>query len=159
MEARSDWYNRIDKEIGQYQYSLNQKEAKKYKLDRLLRVAGRVDEFSTVCGECQTLRQEITRLVQELNLFVQMPSKEGVKSHLKAISSMVAHLKKVHKLVDKGHYMGIGIGIGLAIGSGLGAAFEKAVGHAGDGTAVGIALGVAIGRYLDKKAEREGRVM
>ena len=159
METGSQWYNRIVKEISQYQYSLNQKEAKKYKLDLLLRIAKRVDDFSHTCGECQMFQQEITRLTQELSLLVQMPSKEGIKSHTKAINGMVGHLKKVHKLVDKGYYLGIGIGIGMAIGAGLGAAFEKAVGNPGIGTAIGIALGVAIGRYLDKKAEREGRVI
>ena len=66
MEPGSDWYNRIAKEISQYQYSLNQKEAKKYKLNLLLRVAGRVDSFSPTCGECQAFQSEITGLVQEI---------------------------------------------------------------------------------------------
>jgi len=159
MEVGSQWYNRIATEIGQYQVSLGQKDAKKYKLDLLLRIAKRVDDFSQTCGECQTLQSEINRLVQELSLLVQMPSKEGIKSHTRAVNSLVGHLKKVHKLVDKGHYLGIGIGIGMAIGAGLGAALGAALDNPGIGTAVGIALGIAVGRYLDKKAEKEGRVL
>jgi hypothetical protein len=159
MQVGSQWYNRIATEISQYQITLGQKEAKKYKLDLFLRVAKRVDDFSQTCGECQTLKQEITNLVQELSLLTQMPSKEGIKSHTKAVSSLVEHLKKVHKLVEKGHYMGVGVGIGLAIGAVLGGSLGAALDNPGVGTGVGIALGVAIGTYLDKKAEREGKVI
>ena len=159
METGSHWYNRIATEIRQYQTTLNKKDAKKYKLDLMLRVAKRVDDFSSYCGECQTFKQEITGLVQELSLLVQMPSKQGLKSHTRAVRNPVEHLKKVHKLVDKGHYLGIGIGIGMAIGAGLGGALGAALDNPGIGTGVGIALGIAIGRYLDKKAEREGRVI
>ena len=159
MEVGSQWYIRIATEIGQYQITLGQKEAKKYKLDLLLRIAKRVDDFSQTCGECQTHQQEITKLVQELSLLTQMPSKEGIKSHIKSVDSLVEHLKKVHKLVEKGHYMGMGIGIGLAIGAVLGGSLGAALDNPGVGTAVGIGIGVAIGTYLDRKAKEEGRVI
>jgi len=159
MQVGSQWYNRIATEISQHQLALNQKDAKKYKLDLLLRAAKRVDDFSDICGECQTFKQEITNLVQELSLLLQMPGKEGIKSHTKAVSKIVEHLKKVHKLVDKGHYLGMGVGIGWAIGAGLGGALGAAFDNPGIGTAAGIVLGLAVGRYLDKKAEREGKVI
>lgn len=159
MEVGSRWYNRIATEIGQYQVTLGQKDFKKYKLDLLLRIAKRVDDFSATCGECQTFQSEINRLVQELSLLTQMPSKEGIKSHTKAVRILVDHLKKVHKLVEKGHYLGIGIGIGMAIGAALGGTLGAALDNPGIGTAVGIGLGIAIGTYLDRKAKEEGRVI
>jgi hypothetical protein len=159
MEVGSQWYNRIATELGQYQVTLGQKDFKKYKLDLLLRVARRVDDFSTTCGECQTFKQDITNLVQEMSMLIQMPSKEGMKRHTKAVNSLVEHLKKVHKLVEKGHYMGMGIGIGMLIGAALGGSLGAALDSPGIGTAVGIGLGLAIGAYLDKKAEREGKVI
>jgi hypothetical protein len=159
MEAQSNWYNRIVKELNLYPDTLSKKDIKKYKLDLLLRVAKRVDDFASYCGECQNFRQEITRLVQELSLLTQMPSKEGIKNHVKVVDSLVNHLKKVHKLVDKGHYRGMGIGIGTAIGVALGGAIGAALDNPGIGTIVGIGIGFAIGGYLDKKAEKEGRVI
>ena len=159
MEVGSQWYNRIATEISQYQITLSKKDAKKYKLDLLLRIARRVDDFSSYCGECQAFQQEITGLTQQLSLLVQMPSKESLKSHSKAINGMVSHLKKVHKLVDKGHYLGMGIGIGMAVGAGLGAALGTALGNTAIGTPIGIAIGLAIGTYLDKKAKEEGRTI
>ncbi len=159
MEIGSQWYNGIATEVSQYKITLGEKGAAKYKLDLLLRIARRVDEFSNICAECQAYKQEITSLVKELSLLVQMPSKEGLKKHNKAVSVITEHLKKVHKLVEKGHYMGIGIGIGLAIGAGIGGALGSVFDNAGAGTGIGLAIGVAVGLYLDRKAKQEGKVL
>ena len=155
MNARSNWYNRTVKEINLYTDTLGKDGVKKYKLDLLLRLAARVDDFSSQCGECQLLQQEITRIIQELSLLIQMPDKEGRKSYLKMINNITKHLQKKHKLVTKGYYIGIAMAIGFGISTAIGAALDKA----GIGPAVGIVLGLAIGGYLDKKAEKEGRVI
>ena len=155
MEAHSRWYENVAREIKTYQDTLNKKEAKKLKLDLLLRVARRVEEFSTYCGECQTLQQEITMLIADLGNLIHLPSKEAHRKHTKAISGMVKHLQKEHKLVTERHNMGVWIGIGTAIGVGIG----TALGNPGIGPAIGVAIGVAIGSYLDKKAKQEGKVI
>ena len=155
MEVHSDWYNRVSREILQHKDSLNQKDVKKYKLDLLLRVAGRVDDLSSMCGQCQLFRQEITTLTQELGNLVQLPSKEGRKSYLKMIDTIIKHLKKEHKLVTEGYYKNIGMAVGGGIGAVLGAVLD----NAGIGAPSGIAIGLAIGSYLDKKAQKEGRVI
>lgn len=159
MEVGSQWYNRIATEISQYKITLGKDGAKKYKLDLLLRVARRVDDFSQTCSECETYKQEITSLVQELSMLVQMPSRPGLKNHTTAVNKMVEHLKKVHKLVAKGQYLGMGIGFGMAVGAGIGAALGSVFDNSGAGTGIGVALGVIIGLYLDRKAEREGKTI
>jgi hypothetical protein len=118
-----------------------------------------VDEFSDICGECENYKQDITNLVNELAMHIQIPGKQDLKNHVKAVDAMIEHMKKVHKLVDKGHYLGMGIGIGLAIGAGIGGALGAALDNPGIGTGIGIALGVVIGSYLDRKARQEGRVI
>jgi t-SNARE complex subunit (syntaxin) len=118
-QVGSQWYNKIATEISQYKITLGEKGAARYKLDLLLRVAKRVDEFADICAECQAYKQEITNIVRELSLLMQMPSKEAQKKQNKAVSVITEHLKKVHKLVEKGHYMGMGIGIGWAIGAAI----------------------------------------
>ena len=155
MEAHSNWYNRIVKEINLHKDTLSKKDAKKYKLDLLLRIAKRVDDFSSYCGECQMFQQEITKLTGELSLLIQMPNKEGRKSYSKAINNIVKHLKKEHKLVSEGQHMGIGLAIGIGIGTALGTALD----NPGIGTAIGVAIGIAIGSYVDKKAKEEGKVI
>ena len=159
MQVGSQWYNRVASDIEQYRLSLGKKDAAKYKLDLLVRVAKRVDDFSPTCGECQAYQKEIDGLVQELGMFVQVPDRESLKRYKKTIENMVEHLKGTHKLVDKGHYSGIGVGIGMAVGGGIGAALGAAFDSPGIGTGVGVGLGLAVGALLDRKAKEEGRVI
>jgi hypothetical protein len=159
MEVGSQWYNRIAAEISQYTVPPGRKDVKKYKPDLLLRVARRVDDFSQTCDECRTYQKEIEGLVQELDLLVQKPDRQQHRKYTKAVFNITEHLKKVHKLVDKGHYVGIGISIGMAVGAGIGAALGAAFDNPGLGTGVGIALGAGVGAYLDRKAKEEGRVI
>ncbi len=158
MEVHSDWYNRVVKEINLHKDSLSKKDAKKYKLDLLLRVAGRVDDFFSLCGKCQLSQPEVTKLAGELGYLIQMPKqapREARKSYHKTLNNIIKHLKKEHKLVTKGYYRGIGMTIGPIIAVAIGAALE----NPGIGFGVGITIGLAIGSYLDKKAEKEGRVI
>jgi len=154
MEAHSDWYNKIVREISPYKDSLSKKDYKKYKLDLLLRVAKRVDDFSSICGRCQLFQPEITRLTGDLQN-ISLMSKENRKSYFKAINNIIKHLRKQHKLVTAGYYLGIC----MSIGTGVGVAIGAALGNPGIGPAIGIALGVAVGSYLDRKAKKEGRVI
>ncbi len=158
MEAHSRWYEDIAKEISLRKDWLSKKDSKKYKLDLLLRITGRVDGFSAACGECQMFQPEIKRLTQDLGNLVQMPkqgSKEERRRYFRTINNIIKHLQKHHKLVTEGYYMGIGIAIGTGIATAIGAA----LGNPGAGMGIGVAIGLAIGRYLDKKAKKEGRVI
>ncbi len=154
MEAHSDWYNRTVKAINLHKDTFTKKDSKKYKLDLLLRLVKRVDDFSATCGECQMFQPEITKLAEGLYYVFNMPEEES-KSYSKTISNITKHLQKQHKLVKEGQSMGIGIAIGIGIGAAFGAIFE----NPGAGTAIGIAIGVAIGKYMDNKAKKEGKVI
>jgi len=155
MEVYSNWYDKVVKEINLHKDSLSKKEAKKYKLDLLLRVAGRVDHFSAECGQCQLFQQEITTLTQDLGNLVQMPDKAKRQSYLKTINNTVKHLQNHHKLITPGH----NIGVWISLGTGIGVAIGAGMGNIAAGIPIGIAIGVAIGSYLDKKAKKEGRVI
>jgi len=154
MEAHSKWYDGIVKEINLHKDILSKKDAKKYKLDLLLRIAGRVDSFLSHCGQCQIFQQDITQLTQDLGYIVHTP-KEKRKGYFKKINSIIKHLQKHHKLVTEGHYIGIGMAIGVGIGTAIGAV----LGNPGAGTGIGTAIGLAAGGYLEKKAKKEGRVI
>jgi len=155
MEFQSNWYDNIVKEINLYQNSLNKKVSKKYKLDLLLRIAKRVADFSTQCGQCQMFQQDITTLTKELSYLPQTQNKEAQKRYFKTIGNITKHLQKQHKLVTKGHY----IGTAMAIGAGTGVALGAVLDNAAIGPALGITIGLAIGSYLDKKAQKEDRVI
>ena len=154
MEAHSDWYNRTAKAVNFHKDTFNKKESKKYKLDLLLRLVKRVDDFSAYCGECQIFQQDITRLTEDLGN-ISLMSKDEQKSYSRTINNIVKHLQKKHKLVSKGQNMGIW----MAIGTGIGTALGIALGNPGIGPALGVGIGLAVGSYLDNKAKKEGRVL
>ena len=158
MEVQSKWYEDTAKIIGSYQVSLSQKEQKKYKLDWLLRLAGRVDEFSSGCGQCQVFQQEITEFARGLGNLVQMPKQvtdKERKRYKTMLNTITGHLQKQHKLVTKGHYAGLGMAIGSVIGVAIGAG----LGNTNFGMPVGIGVGLAVGSALDARAKKEGRVI
>jgi len=156
----SDWYNEIARQISVYKDSLDKKDYKKYKLDLLMRLAGRIDSFSAICGECQMFKQDISRLSQDINYSMQVSgtirmSGDERKSYNRTINTITKHLQKQHKLVTEGYYTGIG----SAIGTGIGVAIGAALGNPGIGAPIGIGIGLAIGRYLDNKAKKESRII
>lgn len=117
----------------------------------------RVDSFSAVCGECQALRQHLTKLAEDLrdsvqvSDMVQMP-KERRKSYLKTINNTIKHLQREHHLITEGQ----NFGIWLASGAGIGVALGTGMGNVASGIPFGIGLGMAIGAALDTKARKEG---
>lgn len=153
-EAGSVWYQRVESDIANLKLTLDKKQAAAFQLDLLLRIARRVDEFSSVCTECEGYKQQVTDLTHDAATLSQVPSKESLKLYRKSISDIAGHLKKEHKLVDQGMYMGVGIAIGAGLGAALAAAIQN---YAFSG--VGVAIGVAIGAALDAKAKKEGKVL
>ena len=155
MGVHNGWYEKITGEIALHRQNLSKREAKKYKLDLLLRVARRVADFSPECGHCQLFQPEITTLTQDLGNLIQMPDKAGRKRYRKKITHMVKHLQSEHKLITQGHHVGLWISIGTAIGVAIGAG----MGNVGGGIPIGLAIGTAVGIALDAKAKKEDRVI
>jgi hypothetical protein len=155
MESQSRWYEEINKKLEPYRDSLSKKEQKKYQLDLLTRVARRVAGFNEECGECQLFQQEITAYVNELGNMVHLADNVRRKKYAKRLKQTVRHLQSQHKLVPKGHY----VGIWTSIGTGIGVAIGAAMGTVGSGIPIGIGIGVVIGMMLDNKAKKEDRVI
>jgi len=155
MNSKSNWYDGITKQINQLKVTLSEKDYKKYKLNLLLCVAERIDQFSLECGQCQIFQQDISTLTQDVGNIIQIADKDKRKAHLKTINDIVGHLRKQHKLVTNGYYMGIGMLFGSAIGVALGAAMPSIA----MGIPIGVGVGIAIGTALDAKAKKEGKVI
>jgi len=141
MEFRNRWHEETAERISA--------------LDLLLRVTRRVAEFYDECGECQLFRQEITAYVNELGNMVHLDDNVRRKQYAKRIKQTVRHLQGQHKLVPKGHY----VGIWTSIGTGIGVAIGVGMGNVGGGIPIGIGIGVAVGMMLDARAKKEGRVI
>jgi hypothetical protein len=155
MKNQSDWLNNTKRQIGLLKDTLGDKKYKKYKLPLLLCLAERVAQFYPQCGQCHILQRDISGLIQEIGSLTQFPDKNRQKSYFKTMDMIVQHLRKQHKLVNEGYYMGIGI----AIGTGFGVALGVAMRQVGGGIPIGVGIGLTIGVALDAKAKKEGRVL
>jgi hypothetical protein len=154
METYGNWLNNTLESISSFRQSFSKKDAKKYQLDYIARVAKRVADLSKECGECQKFQGNITKLSQDLGGLVQS-SKEEKKIFDKKIREITSHLQKKHKLVAEGTYVGFGIAVGPAIGVAIG----SGMGNVGAGIGIGVGLGVAIGSALEAKAKKDGKII
>ena len=155
MEIQDRWHEEITRKLDPYRDSLSKKEQKKDQLDLLERVSRRVAEFNDECGECQLFQQEITAYVNDIGNMIHLSDNVRRKKYAKRLKQTVRHLQGQHKLVPKGHYVGIWTSIGTAIGVAIGAAMD----NVGAGIPIGIGIGVAVGMMLDAKAKKEDRVI
>jgi len=140
----------IEKQRAQF----TKREQKRYKLDLLARLALRTNTFSAECTKCAALNWEMRRNAESLASIIKLSGEER-RRYLQSIKDIVKHLRKGHKLVTKGQYRTLFAGIGVVLGAGLGAASKNYA----LGTSAGVSICVTIGTQLDKKAEKDGRVI
>lgn len=154
MPTQSDFLQNILPKIENAKASFSDKKlVKKFQLKLLSRITKRVDAFSIECSECQSHKQEISVFASQLSGLPHTP-KEQQRDYRKKIQNIIQHLRKKHKLIKQGQYIGTGVAIGVAIGTALNAALKN-----GAGIAIGIAIGLAIGSAQEAKAKKEGRVI
>ena len=154
MVTYDNWLNDTLESIAAYKQTLNKKDAKKYRLDYLTRLAQRIAEFSNECGECQKYQSDITKLTKDLGGLIQS-SKEEKKNYDRKIKEITNHLQKKHKLYVEGTLIGIGIALGPAIGVALG----SGMGNVGAGIGIGVGIGLVFGSALEAKAKKNGKII
>lgn len=154
MSPYKDWLEETTEKINKYKETFSKQAARKYKLELLEKVSKRVDEFSSMCGECYQHRGEITNLLDNLGGIVQL-SPIASRNHNDKISSIMKHLRKKHKLIAAGYFMALGNAVGIAVGVSVGVA----TGNIGAGFGIGAGLGAAIGTALEAKAKKDKRII
>jgi hypothetical protein len=154
MTPFKDWLEETSKKIAAYKKTFPKAEARKYKLDYLDRIAKRVNELSSMCGECYQSKGEITTLLNNLEGLIQL-SPMATKEYRKKMNKIVSHLRKKHKLIPAGTYTAIGNGLGVSLGVSLGAV----MGNIGVGIGIGAGIGVAIGVAMEAKAKKDGKII
>ncbi|MFT5280130.1 MAG: hypothetical protein ACI9P8_001770 [Bacteroidia bacterium] len=76
----------------------------------------------------------------------------------KKLTTFVNYLKDQLSLVTRGYYTALGLTFGVALGLCLVPTLERQMGISIN-MGLGMILGLIVGQYLDKKAEKENRVL
>lgn len=162
MSNPGEWYDTVVDLIDRYKTKYGEKAYKKNKLELLLRVSRRVDGFSEDCSDCRLHRDGVTTILKNIGDPTNSTRDER-KKHSRAINTITKHLKRHHKLVIAGQYIGILVAMGQALGLSFGVAFGKAFGDVSDGLVfgmvAGIIIGVVVGTNLEARAKKKGRII
>jgi hypothetical protein len=179
MNGSSDWYNGVVKKISGLKDSLVPVDSPWYKfvsdtstpatrLEPLLSVARRIDQFSPDCTQCQIFRDDIDKLMTNAPETVQQGEKGLVQSFLKDIDQTInkvgRHLQKEHKLVNGGYYKSLFFSLGIIIGMisyylSRYLSPESYFHYFFWWPLIGMGLGWVVGAFLDYRAKKEDRVL
>ncbi|MFC2159252.1 hypothetical protein ACFLQS_00845 [Actinomycetota bacterium] len=154
MQEQNGWFDNITKEINRQKEHFSPRDYKVYKLDLLIRISKRLNDFLPDCIDCQNIKREMEIIVGSLDNLVHS-SREEQKNYFNAIDNMVKHLKEKHNLISEGQNLALWLPLGIGIGLPLGIP----MGNIALGIPIGLAIGVAIGVSLDAKARKEGKVI
>ena len=91
------WSKKIKTEIDAQIDDIYKRDYKFYKIDRLERIAVRIDDFSDDCVECKNLKIEVEGIVDNLSQSLQGSPKLR-SEYEKRNEAIVKHLKEVHHL-------------------------------------------------------------
>lgn len=127
---------------------MDEKVAKKYKINLLSRIVKRVHHFSIVnnCSECESLKENINDLI----LFLENQKEMDHKQYKETFKLIIKHLVKKHGLVEDGTYLSLGMAYGLIFGAALSSFFQMAI---------ALGMGLMVGLSLDNKMKKQERVI
>lgn len=132
------------------------KTAKRLDLVRLDRIIRWLISYSHECSECE---KYLVDLWEHMNGLVAKEGEldnEAFLTHKKLINSITSHLRKKHKLVEEGTYMGIGMVLGFC----LGVIYDALMRDGGSyGMIFGLCLGLATGSGIDANMRKRGRII
>ncbi len=149
------WSNQIIKDIESRKDYIYKKDYAFFKIDRLTRMAQRIDQFSDNCETCLHLKSEIESLAEIYPDAINGSANDKFNFE-KRNEAIVKHLKYKHALVQKDYYMALFSFIGFFIGTlffGL-TAFLFAKEYLTFALLSGFTIGIITGRIYGKKKDQ-----
>ncbi|MDP8207474.1 MAG: hypothetical protein P9L92_12475 [Candidatus Electryonea clarkiae] len=163
MNTQDNWLIEVNRKIERGKINFPEREYKKYKIDKLQRIAKLVSEMSYDCTECKGYRVDIDQLADNLDQLILNPE-EHKKNHFGTIKKITDHLTKKHKIKKKGSLIkNVGLGSIILIVSQLGKEWKDWSDPVRI-TAVAILiivifLAIFIGKYIDNKIDKKGELL
>ncbi|PRO64529.1 hypothetical protein [Alkalicoccus urumqiensis] len=145
-----------DKRMKELQDSLGSTNGRWLQLSDMRRIRARLVTTSSECSVCRELIEELDERVDHAADQNGNVTRQERQAYTRMVSRMKHHLQKQHGLISDGYYgslyMALGVSVGLLIGGML---FESIV----FGLPIGIGIGLALGAGMDKRAQRQGKVL
>lgn len=158
------WSNIIKKNIEDQKEEIFKRDYKFFKIDRLERIAERIDTYSADCEICESFKKEVEDLSKTASQHINGSPRDRSRFE-KRNEIIVKHLKEEHGLVHRDYYASVYAFAGLASGLIVFGAitffidlryfiFSMLIGFT-----LGLMIGRVIGRKKDKQKETEGLIL
>jgi hypothetical protein len=148
------WSNQIKIDIEKQKDQIYNKDYKFFKIDRLERIAERIDEFSDQCDDCEQFKKMIETLAMTYTVSITGSSKE--KSEFEKNNELIIkHLKQKHRLVQKDYYIALYSFLGFLIGTILIGLISLLINtqYLSAGLLIGFSIGMITGRIIGKRKD------
>lgn len=151
------WSKKIKTDINTQIDDIYKRDYKFYKIDRLERIAERIDEFSDNCSECNSLKAEVEDIVTNLSESLKSGNTSLRSQYEKRNEKIVKHLKTKHHLSYKEYYASVYSFFGFTAGTII-------LGFIGwlilpqllvFSLLTGFTVGIITGRLIGKKKDKE----
>jgi len=164
MDKLKVWSKSIKINIENQKEEIFKRDYKFFKIDRLERIAERIDIFSDECEICEEFKKEVEDLSVNTAKLINGTPKER-SSFEKRNEKIVKHLKNKHDLVHKDWYTSVyslaGFATGIIVFGLIALLFDirYLIFSLLFGFTLGIITGRIIGRKKDKQKEKDGLIM
>ena len=152
------WSVSIKKKIDTKRDKIYKRDFKFFKIDRLVRITERIDEFSNKCEECNNFKTEIEQITDKLPEYINGSPRQRAE-YEKRNETIVKHLKNIHNLVQAEYYSAVyaltGLGAGTVFGCGISYLIHP--GFLRYGFLCGFTIGIITGRILGKRKDKRNK--
>ncbi len=159
-EKCSAWYYQVSKIINDQKENLYKRDFKFFQVDVLLKLAKKIDHYSSECNECNNYKKEILELSEQIPELLNN-SLKGRREFEKNIDKYRNHLKRKHKLMPERYYISLYSLLGTVIGITVGLIAALLINwHIVKFTvllcfAIGLIVGRIIGNRKEKKQKKQ----
>lgn len=156
MNKLKIWSQGIKRTINKQKENIYKRDFKFFKIDRLEKIAERIDEYSDNCEECENLKKEVEHISNKLSEYINGSLQER-SEYEKRSEIIVKHLKDKHGLISPGYYSAVyslaGFSAGISVFTGIAYLINPVFWKFG--LLIGFTLGIIAGRIYGNKKDKQ----
>lgn len=122
MENQESWFSQVESNIFENREKIYYRDYRFFQVDRFLKLAGKVDNHSSSCRECNSMKRDISEVADNLTDYLSGSSKMRRK-YESELSRMLEHMRYEHGFYPLEYYSSTysawGLVIGLVLGYGI----------------------------------------
>lgn len=155
------WYRKLAQAVDEHRPDFTEKQLKQFAIEFMMRIAGRIKNYSDSCETCRDFQHTLNRMEEE---FPELPDSKAQRQYQrKQLQAMAEHFANAHRLAPSRYYLmkylRYGLIAGMLIGILLGFLILNDGMYILIGPVIGLVLGGLFGGAEDAKVRNEHRLI